>query len=330
MVEGIGKLADTGSPKDDSTKASGKDVWDKLGTLTTLISSVVIGAAGVLATYEYNTKELAIKHVEKEAEEQRELTKRLEALFKFVSSENQREREFGYAMFAALGQESLASKIIAASRDPAGVGVIEGIVRDEVTRYSVHLKTIGFTNLVVDLRLRVFSEQSPEATVPEEFKNSALPLIKQGWKSWFDNGVMYIRNDLVDKLYYPLREYTHFALLVQLGDQIPIEDADFNTIESSLSDYYPSSFLEKMTVDRPLGTSGLVQGRRWVEAFWECRSKLSAPKVDSMLFQAWIKSYHQETRTLGSQDKFRDALLTIGTDESATCFREVFVRRGLM
>src|SRR5947209_10326000 len=148
---------DKGSPSPDK-RTPRKDIWDKIGTLTTLISSVVIGAAGIAVTYLYNNRELDIKHIEKQAEEARldaqtkaeaqvELTKRLEALFKFVSSENAREREFGYAMFSALGQETLATKLIAVRGDIAGTDVLQSIVRDEVTRYSSYLASIGFSTL---------------------------------------------------------------------------------------------------------------------------------------------------------------------------------------
>jgi hypothetical protein len=101
-----------------------------------LISSVVIGAAGVAATYVYNNHELEIKHEEKEAEENRlqaqaeisrqiETNRRLEALFKCISSDKDNEREFGYAMFQALGQEALAVKIIALRKDAAGAAVAQ-------------------------------------------------------------------------------------------------------------------------------------------------------------------------------------------------------------
>ena len=113
-----------------------KDFWDKLGAVTVLISSVVIGAAGVAATYVYNNHELEIKHEEKEAEEKRlqaqaeisrqiETNRRLEALFKYISSDKDNEREFGYAMFQALGQEALAVKIIALRKDTAGAAVVQ-------------------------------------------------------------------------------------------------------------------------------------------------------------------------------------------------------------
>jgi hypothetical protein len=86
------------SPVKPATNGS-KDIWDKLSTLTTLISSVVIGGAGVAATYLYNNRELEIKHIEKQEEEGRlqnqaaaanqvQTVKQLEELFKLVPSDN--------------------------------------------------------------------------------------------------------------------------------------------------------------------------------------------------------------------------------------------------
>jgi hypothetical protein len=74
-----------------------KDIWDKFGTFTTFTSSVVIGLAGVFATYAYNNRQLEIQHLEKDREQIRlenqekisskiELTKRLEAIFPYVSA----------------------------------------------------------------------------------------------------------------------------------------------------------------------------------------------------------------------------------------------------
>jgi hypothetical protein len=166
-----------------------KDFWDKIGTLTTLISSVVIGAAGVAATYLYNNRELDIKHLEKEQEEGRlsaqakanaqvELTKRLEGLYKFVSSDKEGERTFGYAMFTALGQESLAAQLIVARQDKAGINVAEGIVRDELTRYKSYLESVGFSDLQANVRLIAFAQNDVQGTVPSEFQDVVSGEIK--------------------------------------------------------------------------------------------------------------------------------------------------------
>src|SRR5258707_8647704 len=76
---------------------SSKDIWDKLGSLTTLVSSVVLGAAGLIATNLIQNKELEVKHLDAGEERARlerqakttsllEQTKILESLLKYVAS----------------------------------------------------------------------------------------------------------------------------------------------------------------------------------------------------------------------------------------------------
>jgi hypothetical protein len=228
---------------------SRKDIWDKLSALTALISSVVIGAAGVGATYIYNTKQLDITHTERLREQERleaqtkvaslvEHTKRLEALYKFISSENARERAFGYAMFVALGEEPLATKLIATSRDRAGADLVEGIVRDELSQYQMYLESIGFFNLKKNVRLIAFAEDNLEGTVPAALRGEISSALKQGIISMYYDEVMFVRNDYVDRPFVPLREYTHHALSQDAKTMI-----DQSDVESGLADYYPASFL---------------------------------------------------------------------------------------
>ncbi len=324
---------DKGSPSPDKG-APRKDIWDKIGTLTTLISSVVIGAAGVAVTYLYNNRELDIKHIEKQAEEARldaqtkagaqvELTKRLEALFKFVSSENARERAFGY-------------------------DVAQGIVRDEVTRYKSYLESIGFSGLQENVRLIAFAENDLEATVPSEFRSTVASVVKQGVVSFYNDGVMFVQNDWVDRPFVPLREYTHYALF-----QVLKRTPEQTSVESGLADYYPASFLNLVDTstkgparvdlsfledDSPRVSdstqagpiSVVYRGRLWAASFWECRKKLSRPVVDIILFHAWTQSYQKGADRDGAVARFRDALLSLATKVGASCFREALTRRALL
>ena len=149
-----GQQGSAGASSPAAPVAGRKDGWDKLAALTTLISSVVIGGAGVAATYIYNNHELQIKHQEKEAEEKRiseqaktayllETNRRLEALFKYVVSDKTNEREFGYAMFQALGQEDLAVKIIALRRDQAGEAVARSATHSANPQTAAQAKAIS-------------------------------------------------------------------------------------------------------------------------------------------------------------------------------------------
>jgi hypothetical protein len=349
---------DKGAPSSEKATPA-KDIWDKIGTLTTLIASVVIGAAGVAATYVYNNRELDTKHLEKEEEEARlasqatasaqvERTKRLESLYKFVSSDTARERTFGYAMFRVLGEESLATQIIAGTQDKAGTEVAEAIVRDEVTRYKAYLENIGFSDLQTDVRLVAFAKNDVAGTVPAEFRDLVSSYIKEGVISFYYMGVMFVQNDWVDRPFAPLREYTHYALVKMLKTAI-----EQTPIESGLADYYPASFLDlsdtsmkgparvdlSFLEDETPGVSPAMQtgpnavvylGRPWAASFWECRKKLSRPVVDSILLRAWVQSYEKAADKDGEADRFRGALLSLGTPAQASCFREALTRRGLL
>jgi hypothetical protein len=352
------KPPDTAATSSDQA-APKKDFWDKIGTLTTLISSVVIGAAGVAATYLYNNRELDIKHLEKQQEEARldaqekanaqvQLTKRLEDLYKFVASPTDRERTFGYAMFKALGEESLAATIIASIQDKAGISIAEGIVRDELTRYKSYLESVGFSDLQANVRLIAFGQNDVQGTVPSEFRDIVLSEIKENIVSFYYQGVMFVQNDWVDRPFVPLREYTHYALSAILK-----KDVDQTSIESGLADYYPASFLDPTDTSlkgpagvdlsfleqkspavsalTPPGPGTVVyQGRFWAASFWECRKKLSRSTVDSLLLRAWVQSYEKGADAKGEVDRFRDALLTGATTAEASCFRDALTRRGLL
>jgi hypothetical protein len=333
-----------------------KDIFDKMGSFTTVISSGVIGVAGIIATYLYNNRQLRIKHLENQQEEARlsaqakassqvERINRLEGLYKFVASEDERERTFGYAMFMALGEEELATKLIVARNDKAGIGVSEGIIREDVWRYKSYLESVGFLDLQPNIRFIVFAENDVEGTVPPEFLSMVSSAVKNMVSFYFCNAV-FIRNDLVSIRFLPLHEYTHYALY----NVIKMHPAQ-TPIEAGLAYYYPASFLDLKDIsvngparwdlsfledDTPRVSaqaapiSVAYQGQAWAGSFWECRQKLTRAVVDSLLVRVWIQSYQKRQDTDGAVDRFRDALLGLATAAQASCFREAFARRGLI
>ena len=63
-------------------------------------------------------------------------------------------------MYVALGEEALAAKLIAASRDKAGVDLAEVIVRYELKRYQLYLESVGkMTKALKDLILGAVEAQ---------------------------------------------------------------------------------------------------------------------------------------------------------------------------
>jgi len=131
------------------TGSSEKDIWDKVAALTVPFVTFVVGALGTYATYSYNASSLAERRAEAvsqlaqqkiQADRDHDLraqndqnqrliaqSQSLQQLFTYVSSADPQKREFGYAMFTAMGQGELAARLIAAKQDKAGLTVLKSM-----------------------------------------------------------------------------------------------------------------------------------------------------------------------------------------------------------
>ena len=107
------------------TAKGGKDIWEKIGTLSTLFSSVILGAVGLFATQVYNRHQLEQQRQDSLEKARIEQAQVLDKFLHYVTSAEPREREFGYAMFTYFGQADLALKLIALREDQAGKAVLE-------------------------------------------------------------------------------------------------------------------------------------------------------------------------------------------------------------
>jgi predicted negative regulator of RcsB-dependent stress response len=110
-----------------SSSKSGRDIWEKLGTFSTLFSSVILGAVGLFATHVYNQHLLEQQRQDSDEKARVERAQVLDKFWHYVVSAEPREREFGYAMFAYFDQADLALKLIALNRDQAGTAVVESL-----------------------------------------------------------------------------------------------------------------------------------------------------------------------------------------------------------
>jgi hypothetical protein len=115
-----------------------KDIWERLSTLSTISSSLILGLVGLVATNIYNDRQLdqqrlenertnALKQAESESHARIEQAQVLDKFLHYVVSNDQQQREFGYAMFASLGEGELALRIITFRKDPAGVQLAQGL-----------------------------------------------------------------------------------------------------------------------------------------------------------------------------------------------------------
>ncbi len=119
-----------------------KDIWDKIAALTPAIVTLMLGLLGWHATDPYNSTSLAQQKGQSEANLnlQREQasaalaqqkaqaaatnllaqTQTLDHLYSYISSSDPRKRLFGYTMYAHLGNEELAAKLVSLNHDEAG------------------------------------------------------------------------------------------------------------------------------------------------------------------------------------------------------------------
>jgi len=108
-----------------SASKGGKDIWEKIGALSTLFSTVILGAVGLFATQVYNQHQLALQRQDSLEKARIERAQVLDKFLKYVNSDQPGEREFGYAMFVYFDQADLALKLIALKNDQAGTAVLQ-------------------------------------------------------------------------------------------------------------------------------------------------------------------------------------------------------------
>ena len=131
---------------------SGKDMWDKVSTLTPAIITLILGLLGWYATDSYNANSLAQQKAQAEntlqlqqsqaaaalAQQKAQAdasnllaqTQALDKLFDYIASSDPAKRLFGYTMYAHLGNEELAAKLILLKQDQAGVPLLRVLKND--------------------------------------------------------------------------------------------------------------------------------------------------------------------------------------------------------
>jgi hypothetical protein len=108
-----------------------KDIWDKIVALTPAIVTLMLGLLGWHATDTYNSNSLRLQQAQANAALQQQKaqaeaanllaqTQTLDNLFPYIAASDPRKRLFGYTMYAHLGDEELAAKLVALNDDVAG------------------------------------------------------------------------------------------------------------------------------------------------------------------------------------------------------------------
>ncbi len=141
-----------------------KDIWEKLASISSLVSGVLIARIGLWATQAYNYRQLEIN--------------KLAALDKFrplLDSEKSQDREFAYSAFVLLGHEELAVRMISQNQDEAGKRVLSDLAatseknstRDYAKETLTSLKRIWFLdNADPDYKNPPFGDTIPTTKPP--------------------------------------------------------------------------------------------------------------------------------------------------------------------
>jgi glycosyl hydrolase family 46 len=107
--------------------AEKKDFFDKLSSL----GGVFIAFAGFMATYLYNQNQIKLQDLKTKSEIKATEVEMLEKCMKYITSENPKEREFGYSVFSNMGFKELAINLIDIKNDSAGINVIKNIANSD-------------------------------------------------------------------------------------------------------------------------------------------------------------------------------------------------------
>ena len=92
-------------------KEKGKDFWDKLGAVSTLLSGILVGLIGIYATSVYNARQLDSQRLQQEREISVRRVETVERFFTHLASDNQSIRGAALDTIAALGDEELAANL---------------------------------------------------------------------------------------------------------------------------------------------------------------------------------------------------------------------------
>ena len=87
----------------------GKDIFDKLSSLTPLLIGLCVTGVGAIFTNVYNNRQLQLNQIQA-----------LDKLRPLLVSDKPEDRAFAYASFSALGYEQVAIGIIQAKQDSSG------------------------------------------------------------------------------------------------------------------------------------------------------------------------------------------------------------------
>jgi hypothetical protein len=117
-----------------------KDLWDKLQSVSGIVSGVLVAVIGAFATYIYNRRQreaaaadAAATQMAEDARAERELrvqrVQTIQTFFPYLKSDDEREREAALIAVDALGDHELARQLAASYGGPAAFGALSRIAK---------------------------------------------------------------------------------------------------------------------------------------------------------------------------------------------------------
>lgn len=168
-----------------------KDRWDKFASLSMFLSSVVIGAIGLIFTYVNARQEAANREVERRYREQIEKIQTLERFLPHLSG-SEAQKKAALAAVRALGYRELATELAANNQGPGAVQFLQNVATGETGKDANAavdaLKRIGAAPTTSSgptpaEALRAVSEKSRDTAVQKQAENALADLFKPAQQS---------------------------------------------------------------------------------------------------------------------------------------------------
>jgi hypothetical protein len=204
------------------------------------------------------------------------------------------------------------------------------------------LQSKGFNNLDDGVSVFIYSKDAPPP--------AALKISSEDPNSFYSGNTLYIHKALSEDLSIALREFTHYALLKAVGEELFRQTA----VESALADYLPATFLKSPVIGSGFAKTGpsrlgfrILDNKRsydaeatkgpggwfprgivWAGALWACRNPEQPEAVDNLILPAWRKASVLPLDDDLAEARFGAALAAAALPQGA-CFKEQIAGRRL-
>ena len=103
--------SDTGLLEPIAKEPSKKDLWDKLSSVSSLMSGAIVASIGLYATSTYNSRQLDLQEAQRNSDIKVRRVQTIEKFFPYLVDEKESTKEGALLAIAALGDEKLATSL---------------------------------------------------------------------------------------------------------------------------------------------------------------------------------------------------------------------------